>query len=83
GCLFEVDGEIAATATGAALLGHPAEAVAQLANHLGRRGRKIEAGWTILAGGLCSAVHLHPGTHVIATYAHLGSVGLRAEGERR
>lgn len=83
GCLFEVDGELVSTATGAALLGHPAEAVAQLANHLGRRGKKIEAGWTILAGGLCGAVHLHPGTHVVATYAHLGAVGIRARGERR
>ena len=82
GCLFEVDGALSATATGGALLGHPAQAVAELANHLGRRGRKIEAGWIILAGGLTGAVHLHPGTHVTATYAHLGSLTVRAEGPR-
>ena len=77
GCLFEVNGELVATAAGAALLGHPAQAVAELANHLHRRGRKIHAGWTILAGGLTSAVHLHPGTAVTATYAHLGPVSVR------
>ena len=78
GCLFEVNGVLVGTAAGAALLGHPAAAVALLANHLGRRGKKIEAGWTLLAGGLTSAVPLHPGTHVSATYAHLGSVSVRA-----
>jgi len=78
GCLFEVDGVIDATATGAALLGHPAQAVARLANHLGARGQKLAAGWTVLAGGLTGAVPLRPKTHVAATYAHLGRVGLRA-----
>ncbi|MBX2803704.1 MAG: hypothetical protein KTR31_38865 [Myxococcales bacterium] len=79
GCLFEVDGELSATAAGAALMGHPAECVAMLANHLGRQGKAIEAGWIVLAGGLTPAVHLHAGTHATATYAHLGRVGVRAE----
>jgi len=45
GCVFEVDGEITGTATGAALLGDPAECLAMLANHVGKHGLKLEAGW--------------------------------------
>jgi 2-oxo-3-hexenedioate decarboxylase len=81
GCVFEKDGAIEATATCAATMGHPAEAVAMLANHLGRRGKMLEAGWVILAGGLTSAVFLHPGTHVAASYAGLGAVRVRVARE--
>ncbi len=77
GLLLEVDGELVATATGAATMGHPAEAVAMLANWLGTRGEAIEAGWTIYTGGLTAAVPLLPGTHVTATFGHLGSVTVR------
>jgi 2-oxo-3-hexenedioate decarboxylase len=77
GCLLEVDGEIVATATGAAALGHPAEAVAMLANALALRGRQLEAGWIVLAGGLTDAVPLTPGRYVDANFARLGHVGIR------
>ena len=78
GCLFEDGAELVATAAGAAILGNPAEAVALLANHLGRRGRRLEAGWIVLAGALCNAVPLHDGSHVTATFGHLGRAGVRA-----
>jgi 2-oxo-3-hexenedioate decarboxylase len=54
GCLFEENGAVAATAAGAAILGHPAAAVARLANFLSQRGRHLEAGWIVLSGGLTS-----------------------------
>ena len=78
GVLLEVDGQLVATAAGAATMGHPADAVAMLANWLGERGRVIEAGWVVFSGGLTNAVPLAPGTHVRATFGHLGSVGVRA-----
>jgi 2-oxo-3-hexenedioate decarboxylase len=78
GCLFEHDGNLVATAAGAAVLGHPAEGVARLANWLGRRGRSLRAGWVVLSGGLTNAVPLSPGSQVVATFGHLGRVGLRA-----
>jgi 2-oxo-3-hexenedioate decarboxylase len=78
GCVFEANGEILETAAGAALLGHPAECIAMLANHLGRRGAKLLAGYTILAGALTSATPIGAGTHATATYAHLGQVTVRA-----
>jgi 2-oxo-3-hexenedioate decarboxylase len=77
GCVLEVDGDLVATATGAAVLGHPAEAVALLANALALRGRRLEAGWIVLAGGLTDAVPLATGRHVGASFARLGHVGIR------
>lgn len=77
GLLLEVDGEQVATAAGAATMGHPAEAVALLANWLGSRGSAIEPGWCIYSGGLTAAVPLNVGSHITATFGHLGSVTVR------
>jgi hypothetical protein len=44
GVVMEKNGEVVAAGAGAAVLGHPAAAVAMLANHLGRRGQEIPAG---------------------------------------
>ncbi len=74
GCVFVVDGEITGTATGAALLGDPAECVAMLANHLGKHGQKLEAGWIVMAGAATDARPLAAGTVATARYSHLGSV---------
>lgn len=79
GCLFEENGAIAATAAGAAILGHPATAVAELANFLSQRGRQLEAGWIVLSGGLTAARALTPGSELLATFAHLGRVGVTAK----
>jgi 2-oxo-3-hexenedioate decarboxylase len=79
GCLFEENGAVVATAAGAAILGHPAAAVAKLANFLSRRGRHLEAGWIVLSGGLTAAQPLAPGSQFAATFAHLGRVGIVAE----
>lgn len=76
GCVFEVDGEITGTATGAALLGDPAACVALLANHLGKHGQKLDAGWIIMAGAPVDARPLSAGTVATARYSHLGSVSI-------
>jgi 2-oxo-3-hexenedioate decarboxylase len=78
GLVLAVDGDVVATAAGAASLGHPAEAVALLANWLGRRGRSIAPGQIVFSGGLTAAVPLTAGSEVRATFGHLGSVGIRA-----
>jgi 2-oxo-3-hexenedioate decarboxylase len=77
GLVLEVDGDGVATAAGAATMGHPADAVASLANWLGARGEAVEAGWIVFSGGLTAAVPLAPGGHVTATYGHLGTVTVR------
>ncbi|MEU6644898.1 fumarylacetoacetate hydrolase family protein [Saccharomonospora sp. NPDC046836] len=77
-CLLEVGGKVVATATGAAVQGHPAEALALAANALGRRGVALEAGWVVLTGGLTDAVFVEPGATVTAEFASLGSLSVTA-----
>lgn len=81
GCVLDADATPVDTAAGAAVLGHPAEAVALLANELGRQGDRIQAGWIVLSGGLTDAIRLGPGSNVEATFARLGRVGVRAVAE--
>jgi 2-oxo-3-hexenedioate decarboxylase len=75
--LLEVDGEVVDRATGAAVLGHPAEALALAVNDLSKRGLAVEAGWTVLTGGMTDAVFATPGSTVVCRFATLGSVELR------
>lgn len=74
--LLEVDGQIVDTATGAAVQGHPAEALALAANALGARGLAVEPGWIVLTGGMTDAVPLRRGSRVAAHFSHLGSITL-------
>ncbi len=82
GCVFEVDGAVTGTATGAALLDDPAACLAMLANHLGRHGQKLQAGWAVMAGAPTDARPLAPGTTARARYSHLDPVSVRAETNR-
>lgn len=72
--LVEVDGEVVDSATGAAVQGHPGEALALAANDLSRRGHAIEAGWLVLTGGMTDAVPVEPTTAVAMHFTNLGSV---------
>lgn len=72
--LVEVDGAIVDSATGAAIMGHPAEALALAANDLAKRGLAIEAGWVVLTGGMTDAVYAPPGSSVACHFTSLGSV---------
>lgn len=78
GCLLEVDGTVVDSAAGAAVLGHPAEALAFAANQLARRGHAIEPGWLVLTGGMTNAVAAEPGARIAAHFASLGSIVLSA-----
>jgi 2-keto-4-pentenoate hydratase len=74
GCVLEKNGELVATAAGAAVMGHPASAVAWLVRALARRGQGLEAGHVVMAGGMTEAVAVSPGDTVVATFDRLGSV---------
>ncbi|MEV5715782.1 fumarylacetoacetate hydrolase family protein [Amycolatopsis mediterranei] len=74
--LLEVDGQIVDTATGAAVQGHPAEALALAANTLSARGLALEPGWLVLTGGMTDAVPLRRGSRLAAHFSHLGSLTL-------
>jgi 2-oxo-3-hexenedioate decarboxylase len=77
GCVFEVDGRLVGTAAGAAVLDHPAAAVAWFVRSLSTRGRHLEAGTTVLSGALTAAVPVQPGSVVRVTVDRLGSVEMR------
>ncbi|MDQ0380927.1 2-keto-4-pentenoate hydratase [Amycolatopsis thermophila] len=79
GCVLEVDGQVVQSAAGAAVMGHPAAAVAFMANQLVAAGGRLEEGWVVLSGGLTAPVPLQPGSTVTATVSGLGSVTLGAE----
>jgi 2-keto-4-pentenoate hydratase len=76
GVVLEHNGEVTATAAGAAALGHPAAAVAWLVRKLAAAGDGLRSGQIVFSGGLTAAVPLRPGDVVVATIDRLGSVEL-------
>ena len=79
GCVISHNGDGVYSAAGSAILGHPAEAVALLANWMSGYGYCLEAGSIIMSGGLTNAIPLALGDYVRADFGSLGSVGLRVE----
>ncbi len=77
GVVLEVNGVPMAFGAGAAVLGHPAAAIAMLANHLGARGEEIPAGTLILSGGITEAVAVKAGDNVTLRVQGMGSCSLR------
>lgn len=78
--LVEVNGAVVDSATGAAVQGHPGEALALAANVLAARGYAIEAGWIVLTGGMTDAVFAPPGSSIACHFSNLGSVFLNGGG---
>jgi 2-keto-4-pentenoate hydratase len=74
GCVLEKNGALVSTAAGAAVMGHPAAAVAWLVRTLAARGRGLLAGQVVMAGALTEAIPIAPGDTVVATFDRLGSV---------
>ncbi|OSC23650.1 4-oxalocrotonate decarboxylase [Mycobacterium vulneris] len=75
-CALSVNGNVVDSATGAAVQGHPAEALALAANALAERGIALESGWIVLTGGMTDAVFIEPGNQIAAEFTHLGSVAI-------
>jgi len=74
GLVFEKNGKIVETAAGAAVMGHPALAVAWLANKMGSMGIPLKKGEIILSGSLTKALEVKNGDVFLATFGDLGSV---------
>jgi 2-keto-4-pentenoate hydratase len=77
GMVLEKNGEIAATAAGAAVLGHPAQAVAWLANKLAAYGIILRKGEVILSGSLTAAIPVAAGDFIRADFGPLGDVKIK------
>ncbi len=77
GIVLEKNGLPVAFGAGAAVLGHPAAAIAMLANHLAERRECIPAGSLILSGGITEAVSVQAGDNVTLRVQGMGSTSLR------
>lgn len=74
-----VNGVAVATGAGTAVMGHPAAAVAWLANAVAKYGTTIEAGAFVMSGSYTTAVFVGAGDRASATVAGLGSVSVSFE----
>ncbi|MDR2853239.1 MAG: 2-oxopent-4-enoate hydratase [Burkholderiaceae bacterium] len=72
GMVLEKNGEVISTSCGASVQGSPVNAVAWLANTLGRLGITLKAGEVILSGSQSPLVPVQPGDSL---YAHVGGLG--------
>ena len=70
------DGVVEQRATGAAVMGDPALAVALLANWLAERGRVLSAGTIVLSGGMTNAIEARKGSIIRAVFAGLDEISL-------
>lgn len=77
GMVLEKNGQVMSTGAGAAVLGHPAAAVAWLANKLGEFGVVLKAGEIVLSGALTAALPIAAGDAFRAEFDRLGSVSVR------
>ena len=77
GMVLEKNGEVLSTSTGASVQGSPVNAVAWLANTLGRLGIALKAGEIILSGSQSPLVPVEPGDNLSCHVGGLGSTSVR------
>ena len=77
GVVMEKNGEIVTLGASAAVLGHPAEAIAMLVNILEELGEELPAGSFVMSGGITEAIPVKPGDSIVARFQELGSVSMR------
>lgn len=70
------NGVIEESGVAAAVLNHPANGVAWLANRLAPHGAGLEAGEVILAGSFTTPIFAEPGDSFVADYGPLGTVSI-------
>jgi 2-oxo-3-hexenedioate decarboxylase len=74
GAVVRVDGEVAMTAAGAAVMGHPAASVAYLVNELAKVGETVRAGQLVFSGGVTAPVPVVAGGSVTFEFDGLGAI---------
>lgn len=77
GMVYEENGQIAATATAAEVMGNPLVSLAWLANALGRRGGGLRAGDIVLSGSISKIFRPKVGDSIRAAFTRLGAVSCR------
>lgn len=76
GVVVRKEGKVVYTAAGAATMGHPAAAVAWLANKLAERDQSLKAGQLVYSGGLTDAVAVETGSSYSVEADKLGVIEL-------
>lgn len=76
GMVLSKNGEQVSTGAGAAVLGHPAAAVAWLANKLAELGTPLRAGEIVLSGAITAAPPAAAGDRFEVSFERLGSVSV-------
>ena len=75
GCVVRVDGDVAMTAAGAAVMVHPAASVAWLVNQLAAAGEEgLKAGQIVFSGGVTAPVPVVAGGSVTFEFDGLGAI---------
>ena len=74
GMVFKKNGEVIATGAGAAVMGHPARAIAWMANKLRKTGQSIKPGEVVLSGAISASATIAPGDHFSASFDGIGSI---------
>ena len=77
GMAMEKNGELVQSGIGAAVLSHPANAVAWLANAIGEFGVTLQAGEIVMPGAISAAVDVAAGDLLRASFDGLGTVSVR------
>lgn len=73
GMVFRKNGRVIATSTGAAVMGHPARAIAWLANKMSETGKAIQPGEIVLSGALCAAAAIEENDIFTVSFDGIGS----------
>ncbi|WP_408011122.1 2-keto-4-pentenoate hydratase [Pseudalkalibacillus sp. A8] len=74
GMVMSKNGEVATVGAGAAVLGHPASAVAWAINKLTEKGKGLKKGDIVLSGAITEAIAFESGDTIVAQFDGLGSV---------
>ena len=74
GMVFKKNGEVIETGAGAAVMGHPARAIAWMANKLRKSGQSIKPGEVVLSGAISASATIAPGEHFSASFDGIGSI---------
>jgi len=77
GMIYSHNGQVVATAAGAAILGDPWAALAWLATRAAALGRPLRAGQLVLAGALTDAIFISPGDTVRVEFDRLPPLDAR------
>lgn len=77
GVVMEKNGEVVGMGAAAAVLGHPADAVAMLVKVLAEMDEILPAGSFVMSGGITEAIAVKAGDNIVARYQDLGSVSVR------